>query len=300
MSTKRRASRWTGFDAWLKEQGYRPQTAELYQRTVDRAENSSRRPQHDYEFAAFGRLADFLEGHGRHEEAARARESAKRPERTRVARRRMKQHRTSARSTSIPEQDWRKLSLVLQETSTPEARVLEVMSATGLRVGDLLSVRREALSSAIRAGTLRLETKGGEPRILPMLEEWRSLWSAWRADEKRLGISEGGWWPTVGAWLCRRPGGRSSDGRDEAGYRRLARALKDAADEAEVSGRVHLHRLRRTVAVQALRSTRDTATVQQLLGHRSITTTMSYLDEARPDDIRDVSENLRTLRRKNP
>lgn len=281
------------FEGWLLEQGYREQTADSYRRIVARTLDVERPLCRQYEFAAMGRYADFLEATGKTAEAVR--ERATPPKVTRVARRREAQSRTKARSTSIPDHEWQALAEALASTPSPEARCLEVMLATGLRVGDLLAVRRDALVSASKSGKLRLETKGGEQRILPMGEEWRALLAAWKAGEKAVGVTEDGWWPTVGAWLCRRPG--LVDGADAAGYKRLQRALKAAAEEAEIDDRVHLHRLRRTVAVQALRTTRDTATVMQMLGHRNIQTTAGYLDEARPDDIAELGEKLRTFRK---
>lgn len=299
-----RSSAPADFKSWLLSQGYLAQTAYEYDRAVKRLMpdgGDAVRPARDLEYAAIARYAAYLAERGDAlEQLARA--LAERPKRTQVSRRRDEQARTRARSVSIPDEQWARLSAALEaQEDRAAARVLEVLVETGLRIGDALGVERTALDEAARSGRLRLRTKGGKERILPYSDAWKRMLAQWKAEEKSVRVDRSSstvLWPTVGCWLMHRREPVDAGRRDSAAYKRVERALKAVAKTADVSGRVHLHRIRRTVGVQALRMTRDTATVQQMLGHASIQTTAGYLDEARPDDIAEVQEQIRNRFRK--
>jgi site-specific recombinase XerD len=83
----------------------------------------------------------------------------------------------------------------------------------------------------------------------------------------------------------------------EAAYKQIDTRLKQVAREAGLTERVHLHRLRRTVAVRALAQTNDIAAVQQMLGHRSIQTTARYVDEARPEALAGIQQSINPRRK---
>ena len=109
---------------------------------------------------------------------------------------------------------------------------------------------------------------------------------AWERLRPMLGAGYG----NVATWVCSRGNGSPEAG--QGAYKAVSRQLSTLAGMAGVSGRVHLHRLRRTVAVRALRATKDVGAVQQLLGHSHPATTHKYLDEAREDDVAELQRQL--------
>jgi len=189
-------------------------------------------------------------------------ENQKATEKKSIEKRREAQTRRKLAARSIPDAEWQHLYDVLLEDSMKRGgaipAVLLTLMATGLRIGDLLAIPCSALLEAKRTNQVRFDAKGGEWRILPIAP----------------------------------PKDTRASGEGPA-YKRVRRALLRAAGRAGVDGRIYLHRLRRTVAVQALRVTEDMPAVQQLLGHRSMLTTSTYLDEARPDAIGNVQRRIR-------
>jgi len=198
---------------------------------------------------------------------------------------RLRRQRKGRRVTrSMGDEDWARFHQTVREDPSPEARVLHLMADTSLRIGDVLRLTRSRLSMGLRTGRVMVIVKGNKELIIPTDgadEAWMRLDQAWRGSAA----------PTVAAWLA--PNG-SGDATSRGGaYTRVARKLKKLAEDLDIAGRVHLHRLRRTVGVQALRVTGDVPAVQQLLGHSSINTTHGYLDEARPDAVADVQQQVR-------
>ena len=294
------------FRRFLESGRYRPQTVALYAGAARRLIRDGARPEREFELAALLRFAEFLEEREEAERATKLHEIVARARGARpggkVAKKRDAQERKAKRSGSYPDSEWLRLTEALAADPSPSARAVELMQATGLRVGDVLAIRRETISEAVRtAAPVRIETKGGKIRLLPLTAEWHALWATWLVEEKkaRLTAAEAAtWWPNVAAMLTRTPGGsRSADGREHAGYKQMARALARASAAAGVSARSHTHRIRTTFAVQAIRITGDISMVQQALGHENIATTSRYVDEARPDDLAKLQEKVAAMRR---
>lgn len=185
-----------------------------------------------------------------------------------------KARRALPKVLSIAEVD-RLLSLAETEanTSASPARqlaaqrlyvLLEMLYATGLRVSELVSLKRAAVMRD--AAFITVTGKGNKDRVVPMNDRAR--------DAVRL------WVKTL------EPGPYLFPAKGETGYlsrQVFARDLKSLAARAGISSaRVAPHVLRHAFASHLLAGGADLRVVQMLLGHADISTTQIYthvLDE---------------------
>jgi len=142
--------------------------------------------------------------------------------------------------------------------------LLELLYATGLRVSELVSLRREAVIR--NASFLTVTGKGNKERVVPVNDRARDAVRSW---EKTL---------PPGPWLF------PANGEDGYLSRQVfARDLKGLAGRAGISSaRVAPHVLRHAFASHLLQGGADLRVVQTLLGHADISTTQIYthvLDE---------------------
>jgi integrase len=280
------------FAAWLTKEGYAASTVEDSVRTVRQLDRDARegvesgvwiRPQ-------IKRIRTGAKALGWAWPAAvvaqlrsveqRAASAAETPK----ARRAAAQRAAKRRQSSYDDASWAKLArrVASDAGADPACAVLDVMISTGLRVGDVLSLERHAL---VPSEIVRLTQKGGSERFLP----WDDCWG--RLDE----VWSGSGAANVASLVS--PGGDGSPVAGHAAYRRVELTLKRLAKELALPGRAHLHRLRRTVAVQVIRTTGDLEVARHALGQASIQTTVRYVNEARPDELAKVFAALRTIRK---
>ncbi|RUT29452.1 site-specific tyrosine recombinase XerD [Arsenicitalea aurantiaca] len=136
--------------------------------------------------------------------------------------------------------------------------LLELLYATGMRVSELVGLRRNALMAD--RGYLLIKGKGGRERIVPLND---------RAKDALVNYAKG---LQAGPFLF--------PSRGEAGHlsrQVFARALKDlAAREGISADRVTPHVLRHAFASHLLAGGADLRIVQTLLGHADISTTQIY------------------------
>ena len=186
---------------------------------------------------------------------------------------------------SFDDNDWRALAMDIANDDTAEGAVLVVMMASGLRIGDVLRLKRKQLEEGLKTGVINLERKGG--RVVPHVVE--GIEDAWQKLLKVFGRVP---YPAqnVAELVC-------PDNPDpvagSCAYQRVNRRLKRHGQNNGTAGRVHLHRMRRTIAIQALRETKDIGAVQQLLGHASPVSTQHYLDEHRAQDVAALQRKLK-------
>jgi integrase len=191
---------------------------------------------------------------------------------------------------SIDDARWAAFGDALAARVSPEARVIELMVATGMRIGDALRVRREPVLEALSntEGLIDLTVKGGKHAVRAVdgaPAEWAAIGALFRSAKDASNVAE-----------LVTPGQPEATGGPA--YMRVRTELRAVGKIAGVEGRVHLHRVRRTVAVKALQHTKDIVLVSKLLDHGSITTTMKYVDEGRADEVAQLQRELAAKRGK--
>ena len=191
------------------------------------------------------------------------------------------------------------VDLLLQHVTGTPGLVIRLLYGTGMRISEALRLRVKDLDLEIRQVTVR-DGKGGKDRVtvLPLLlvEALRALLAARRTlfeRDLRKGCAEV-WMPDAlarkypsasrdWAWQYVFAAERfSADPRSGAVRRHhlddkpILRCVKRAAIKARISKPVSPHTLRHSFATHLLESGYDIRTVQELLGHSDVNTTMIY------------------------
>ena len=154
------------------------------------------------------------------------------------------------------------------DPSTPGGRrdraVLEFMYATGARVAEAVAL--DELDVDLEDGTALLTGKGDKQRLVPVGRAAREAIRAWLPDRARL----------------RRPGDAGAALFLSLRGRRLSRQavwnlVRAQARRAGIEAdRVSPHVLRHSAATHMVEGGADLRTVQEILGHASISTTQIY------------------------
>jgi len=155
-----------------------------------------------------------------------------------------------------------------QALARRDRAILELLYATGLRVGELTSLDWPDLDLSARV--LRVLGKGGKERMVPFGREAERALRAWLAD-----------WPAV-----REAAGELASAEEEPVFlnhrggrlteRSVRRIVDRAVETAAIATGVHPHTLRHTFATHLLEAGADLRSIQELLGHSSLSTTQRY------------------------
>jgi integrase/recombinase XerC len=151
------------------------------------------------------------------------------------------------------------------ERARRDRALVELLYGAGLRVSELAGLDVGDLDPA--RGDVRVLGKGGTERIVPLPREARRALEAYLA---RRAAGRDAATPLFTA-LRARDGGPA-----RLGVRDVRRVLRRRARQAGVEGRVHPHRLRHSYATHLLDMGADLREIQELLGHKSLSTTEKY------------------------
>lgn len=156
-------------------------------------------------------------------------------------------------------------------TGVRNRALLTVLYRTGLRVSEALALGPADLDS--QAATIRVRCgKGGRERTVAMDAGGWDVLARWMDRRKLLGLSG------HRLLFCTLAGERLATRYVRALLRRLAA-------KAGIAKRVHAHGFRHTHAVELCEEGTDVRIISRQLGHRSLTTTVRYLDHLRPADV---------------
>ena len=137
--------------------------------------------------------------------------------------------------------------------------ILELLYATGIRCGELVGL--DVGEVDLSAGMVRVLGKGNKERIVPFGRGARRTLEAYL--RARAGRS------TPGRALRQPKGGRLTD-------RSVRRLIAKRVDQTALARRVSPHTLRHSFATHLLQRGADLRSIQELLGHASLSTTQRY------------------------
>ncbi len=176
---------------------------------------------------------------------------------------------TPRRIKHVPtEADMRKL-LAAVDTTTPngtrDRALLEVMYATGARLGEIL--RMSIFDPDVELGTVRVFGKGKKERMLP-LGKHAVLWLGQYLKTVRPKL-QGDRVEVTGLWL-----GKTGD---PLKHSRVDQIVKAAVDAAGLDRAISSHAIRRACATHMLRGGAHPVQIQMLLGHANLNSLSQYL-----------------------
>lgn len=189
--------------------------------------------------------------------------------------------RTNAK-VPLSETAWQALHAEVETRYLDDTRsaIVGVMERRGLRLGDVLRLRRVEIDRALSSNVLTYEVKGSNRLEFGVLPTYRRYLEALQS-----------------AFPSQAPGQLVSqlvtDGKSEAAAdRSIQRHLSLLADEAGI-GHVHPHQLRRTYAVWFYRKCgRDLEALRQHMGWATVATAAAYIDHDRRNELDEMALGL--------
>ena len=148
-----------------------------------------------------------------------------------------------------------------QPLPSRDRAILEILYASGLRVGELVALNIDNIN--FKDGWVRVFGKGNKERTVPIGKPARSAAMQW--IEKRVDITT----KEEKALFINRRGTRLT-------ARSVERILNNYIQKAGIQKKVTPHTLRHTFATHLLDGGADLRGIQELLGHRRLSTTQKY------------------------
>ena len=152
--------------------------------------------------------------------------------------------------------------------------ILELMYASGLRVSELATLKVSDLNMEV--GFLKCKGKGSKERITPVGKTARQFIKKY-LDEARPKLAK----KKISVYLFLAQGGRT------LGRQSIWKMIKATVKKVGIKKKVSPHTLRHSFATHLLERGADLRSVQEMLGHASITTTQIYthINQTRLKDI---------------
>jgi integrase/recombinase XerC len=144
--------------------------------------------------------------------------------------------------------------------------LVELLYGAGIRVGELVAL--DVRDIDLHRGEVRVWGKGGKERVVPLPAAARKALREYLDRRRRPGVLAEPLFASLRSRRGEEP--RRLDPRD------VRRILRSRAERAGVADRVHPHRLRHSYATHLLDMGADLRAIQELLGHRSLSTTQRY------------------------
>ncbi len=142
--------------------------------------------------------------------------------------------------------------------------LLEVTYSCGLRVSELVGLNWGDIDESL--GVVRVRGKGNKERIVPIGRAALDALAAWR--DRRAELCRGRLFDPNAAFLnCR--GGRLTT-------RSVARLVDLYTIRSGISGKIGPHALRHSFATHMLGAGADLRSIQEMLGHATLSTTQKY------------------------
>lgn len=143
---------------------------------------------------------------------------------------------------------------------------LELLYGSGLRVSELIALDMKDVEE--QQQSVRVQGKGGKERVVPYGSKAREALEAyWPAREELR--------RNAGSRTAGQPVFVNAHG-ERLTVRSIARMVKGYARRAEISWDLHPHSLRHAFATHLLADGADLRAIQELLGHKSLSTTQRY------------------------
>lgn len=200
------------------------------------------------------------------------------------------------------------ISSIIKKMKAPYSLMAALMYGSGIRLNECLALRHKDIDVDRQVLTVR-EGKGDQDRYsvipatcIPLLERQLAASRILFGRDRRAGRAGVALpdaleskYPRAGSqlsWFWVFPAPRESvDPRTGVARRHhvhsssLQKAFKDACREAGVGSHAHLHSLRHSFATHLIESGYDIRTVQELMGHRDVSTTMIYTHVAKRNKL---------------
>ena len=158
-----------------------------------------------------------------------------------------------------------------QWTDRRNYALLVLLWRTGLRIAEALALR--PCDVDLERGAIRvLHGKGGRARTVGIDRIGIDSLEGWMHERRGMGYSSGE------VLFITRSGLPLSQGY-------LRRKIPELARAARIHKRVHAHGLRHTHASELRAEGVDIAVIKRQLGHRSLLTTIEYLDHVQPASV---------------